>query len=247
MWAEIKASPVAVTDMLDDLKHGNTYYTGVETDKGVLLFSKDISGEMQFSDYMYKYIENDFFDSEFAVKSLIVHELRGWPSLMENKVNRYLNCYGERENEEAMKQWAFQDKSVLKNAIESETYNLAPTWENYYKLTDVEKGLGLTRSADNYDRMTLLYIMDKGYPRDGLRDEYPDNFSFHEKFERIENKLQGRDRWDVYDEMQEKAKRLAERLLKENFPAMQQKETAVPERKVEMETPMPKKSKGRKI
>ena len=52
--------------------------------------------------------------------------------------------------------------------------------------------------------MTLLYIMDKGYPRDGLIDEYPDNFSFHEKFEKIENKLLGRDRWDVYDEMQEK-------------------------------------------
>lgn len=48
--------------------------------------------------------------------------------------------------------------------------------------------------------------MDKGYPRDGLIDEYPDNFSFHEKFEKIENKLLGRDRWDVYDEMQEKAK-----------------------------------------
>lgn len=75
--------------MLDDLKHGNTYYTGVETDKGVLLFSEDIRGEMQYSDYMYKYIENDFFDPEFTVKSLAVHKLRGWPSLMENKVNRY--------------------------------------------------------------------------------------------------------------------------------------------------------------
>ena len=229
--------------MLDDLKHGNTYYTGVETDKGVLLFSEDIRGEMQYSDYMYKYIENDFFDPEFTVKSLAVHKLRGWPSLMENKVNRY----GEPENTEAMWQQAFQDKSVLKNAIESETYHLAPTWENYYKLTDVKKGLGLTRGADNYDRMVLLYIKERGYPRDGVIDEYPDSFSFHKQFEKIAGKLTGRDRWDVYDEMQEKAKRLAERLLKENFPAMRQKGTAVPERKVEKETPIPKKSKGRKI
>lgn len=83
-----------------------------------------------------------------------------------------------------------------------------PTWENYYRLTDAGKGLGLTRSQHNYDRMTLLYIMDKGYPRDGLTDEYPDEFSFHEKFEKIENKLLGRNRWDVYDELQEKAKKL---------------------------------------
>ena len=73
-------------------------------------------------------------------------------------------------------------------------------------MTDAGKGLGLTRSQHNYDRMTLLYIMDKGYPRDGLTDEYPDEFSFHEKFEKIENKLLGRNRWDVYDELQEKAK-----------------------------------------
>lgn len=118
---------------------------------------------------------------------------------------------------------AFQDRSVLKNATDSETYDLASTWENYYRLTDAGKGLGLTRSPDNYDRMTLLYIMDKGYPRDGLIDEYPDNFSFHEKFEKIEKKLLGRDRWDVYNEMQEKAKKLARKLLKEHFPETRQK------------------------
>lgn len=88
------------------------------------------------------------------------------------------------------------------------THTHTHTWENYYRLTDAGKGLGLTRSQHNYDRMTLLYIMDKGYPRDGLTDEYPDEFSFHEKFEKIENKLLGRNRWDVYDELQEKAKKL---------------------------------------
>lgn len=54
MWREIKsAPPEVIAEMLDDLKHGNTYYTGVETDKGVLLFSRDIIGERQFSDYIY--------------------------------------------------------------------------------------------------------------------------------------------------------------------------------------------------
>ena len=71
--------------------------------------------------------------------------------------------------------------------------------------------------------MTLLYIMDKGYPRDGLIDEYPDNFSFYDKFEKIENKLLGRNRWDVYDVMQEKAKKLAGKLLKEHFSEIRRK------------------------
>ena len=46
MWKEIKSSPVAVADMLDDLEHGNKFYTGVETDKGVLLFSRDYKGPL---------------------------------------------------------------------------------------------------------------------------------------------------------------------------------------------------------
>lgn len=245
MWAEIKSSPVAISDMLDDLKHGNKFYTGIETDKGMLLFSRDYVGNRQYGDFMAMNIEKRFFEPEFENKSLTVYELRGWPSLMEGKVNRCYDSYGDLLPLEKVPTDVFWDKSALKSVTDKETYDLSPTWENYARLTDNEKGLGLARSVDNYDRMTLLYIMDKGYPRDGLTDEYPDNFSFHEKFERIENKLLGRDRWNVYDEMQEKAKRLAERLLKENFPAMRQKETAMPEMKTGKEAP--KKSKGRKI
>ena len=126
MWREIKAaSPEVTAEMLDDLKHGNTYYTGVETDKGVLIFSRDIIGEGQFSDYMYKYIENDFFASEFVLKSLAVHELRGWPSLMEGKVNRCHDRFGWWGDEETIRR-AYQDRSVLKNVTDSETYDFTP-------------------------------------------------------------------------------------------------------------------------
>ena len=41
--------------------------------------------------------------------------------------------------------------------------------------------------------------------------------------EKIENKQLGRNRWDVYDEMQERAKKLAGKLLKEHFPEIRQK------------------------
>ncbi|CAG9877217.1 hypothetical protein BOVA115_1258 [Bacteroides ovatus] len=209
--------------MLDDLKHGNTYYTGVETDKGVLLFSRDYVGNRQYGDFMAMNIEKRFFKPDFEGKSLNVYELKGWPSLMDGKINRCYDDYGCLLPVEKIPADAFVNKSAFKSITDKETYDLSPTWENYYKLTDTSKGLGLMRSTDNYDRMTLLYIMDKGYPRDGLIDEYPDNFSFHEKFEKIESKLLGRDRWDVYDEMQEKAKKLAGKLLKEHFPETRQK------------------------
>ena len=43
--------------MQDDLKHGNTYYTGVETGKGVLLFGRDYVGNRQYGDFMATNIE----------------------------------------------------------------------------------------------------------------------------------------------------------------------------------------------
>ena len=209
--------------MLDDLKYGNKLYTGVETDKGVLLFSRNYEGNHQYGAFMEANIENRFFEPDFEGKSLTVYELRGWPSLMAGKINRCYDSYDSLLPLEKIPADAYLDKSALKSVTDKEVYDLSPTWENYARLTDNEKGLGLARSVDNYDRMTLLYIMDKGYPRDGLIDEYPDNFSFYDKFEKIENKLLGRNRWDVYDVMQGKAKKLAGKLLKEHFPETRQK------------------------
>ena len=223
MWEEIKSSPVAVADMLDDLRHGNKFYTGVETGKGVLVFSRNYEGNHQYGAFMEANIERRFFEPDFEVRSLTVYELRGWPSLMAGKINRCYDDYANLLPLEKILSDAFLDKSALKSITNKEVYDLSPTWENYTRLTDSEKGLGLLRSMDNYDRMTLLYIMDKGYPRDGLIDEYPDNFSFHENFEKIEGALLGRNRWNIYDEMQEKARKLAGKLLREHFPNTRQK------------------------
>ena len=230
--------------MLDDLKCGNRYYTGIETDRGTLLFSRDYVGERQCGVFLEMNIEKRFFEPGFADKSLTVHELRGWPSLMEGKVNRCHDEDGCLQELGEIPADAFVDRPALKNVTDTETYELSPTWENYSRLTDSETGLGLPRSTDNYDRMTLLYIMDKGYPAGGLTDGFPDCFSFHKEFDGIESRLAGRDRWEVYDEMQEKAKRLAGKLLKEHFPETRQK--AELKEKVN-DNVTTRKSKGRKM
>ena len=105
--------------MLDDLKRGNHYYSAVETDKGVLLFDDNTNGEWQFNSYMYKYVENSFFEPDFPLKSLAVHDLSGWPSLMEGKVNLCKNERGDWVDEETMERCAYQDRSVLKNVVEN--------------------------------------------------------------------------------------------------------------------------------
>lgn len=105
-------------------------------------------------------IERCFFEPDFEGKSLIVYELRGWPSLMAGKINL---CYDDNDTLlllEKIPPDAFLDKSALKS-VQTEVYDLSLTWENYARLPDNEKGLGLFQSVDNYDRMTLLHIMDQ--------------------------------------------------------------------------------------
>ena len=125
MWREIKsAPPEVIAEMQDDLKHGNTYYTGVETGKGVLLFGRDYVGNRQYGDFMATNIEKRFFEPDFEEKYLNVYELRGWPSLMEGKVNRCCDDYGCLLPLEKIPADAFVDKSAIRNLLHLGAFNL---------------------------------------------------------------------------------------------------------------------------
>ena len=65
-------------------------------------------------------------------------------------------------------------------------------------------------------------IKDKGYPQGGMFHEYPNEFSFSENFEDIEEKLAGEKVYDSTDELQEQAKLLAVNLLKVHFSDIRQ-------------------------
>lgn len=89
--------------------------------------------------------------------------------------------------------------------------------------------------------MTLLYIMVRLSERRTVEELAQDKLQFlRRNSEKIENKLLGRNRWDVYDVMQGKAKKLAGKLLKEHFPEIRRKTDVKEKEHV-------KKNKGIKI
>lgn len=224
-WQEIINSP-HIPEMLEDLRQGNKYYMGIETEKGVLLFGRDTFGQRQSNNYLQRNIEEPFFDPDFkGGNTLTIYELRSWPSLMEGKINRCGDKYGMTFTPEEIAQNAYVEKSALRNITNAETYNLAPTWKNYHELTGYNTGLNLSSSADNYDLAVLLYIKDKGYPQGGMSHEYPNEFSFEEKFEDIEDELAGKKIYDSTDELQERAKQLTGNLLKAHFPDIRQEQS----------------------
>lgn len=208
--------------MLEDLQQGNKYYTGIETEKGILLFGRDLFGQHQSNNYLQRNIEEPFFNSDLKGDTLTIYELRSWPSLMEGKINLCEDKFGVAFTSEEIPQNAYIEKSALRNITDTEMYNLAPTWKNYHELTGYDTGLNLSSSADNYDLAILLYIKDKGYPQGGMFHEYPNEFSFSEYFEDIEEKLAEKKVYDSTDELQEQAKLLAVNLLKVHFSDIRQ-------------------------
>lgn len=229
LWQEIINSP-HIPEMLEDLKQGNRYYMGIETEKGVLLFGRDAFGQHQANNYLQKNIGDCFFEPDFKGETLTVYELRSWPSLMEGKVNLCGDKYGMSFTPDEIPQSAYMERSALRNITDTETYNLAPTWKNYQELVSGEGKLNLSSDADNYDIMTLLYIKEQGYPQSGMTHEYPNEFSFDENFESIEEELAGKTIYDSTDEIQGRAKELAGALLKAHFPDIRQENKPVIEK-----------------
>ena len=223
LWQEIINSP-HIPEMLEDLKQGNKYYMGIGTEKGVLLFGRDAFGQHQANNYLQRNIENRFFEPDFKGETLTVYELRSWPSLMEGKINLCGDKYGMILTPDEIPQSAYMERSDLRNITDTETYNLAPTWKNYHELTGYNTGLNLSSNPDNYDLAVLLYIKDKGYPQSGMSHEYPNEFSYEENFEDIEEELAGKTIYDSTDEVQKRAKDLADNLLKAHFPDIRQEQ-----------------------
>lgn len=225
LWQEIQDYPYSKEEMLGALKYGNKDYTGIETEKGILLFGTDLEGRRQ-SEYCLQQIANHFFDSDFKGQTLAVHELKGWPSVMDGKINLCRHEDWEMYKLDEIPESAYFKKSDVKSIMETETYNLAPTWENYYQLTNKEDGLNLLSTVENYDIQALLFLKDKGYPEDGLLDEYPNQFSFYNDFEEIEKELAGRTIYDPKEDVLIKAQNLAGKLLDKHFPHIRQEQPA---------------------
>ena len=126
LWQEIINSP-HIPEMLEDLKQGNRYYMGIETEKGVLLFGQDIFGQQLSNNYLQNNIEEHFFKPDFKGETLTVYELRSWPSLMEGKINLCGDKYSMILTPQEIPQNAYIEKSALRNITDTETYHLAPT------------------------------------------------------------------------------------------------------------------------
>lgn len=137
---------------------------------------------------------------------------------MEGKINLCGDKYGMSFTLNEILPSAYVERSALRNITDIETYNLAPTWKNYQELVSGEGKLNLSSDADSYDIMTLLYIKEQGYPQGGMTHEYPNEFSFDENFESIEEELAGKTIYDSMDEVQDRAKELAVAMLKAHFP-----------------------------
>ena len=153
-----KNNPEMAKVLMDRFMQGNTSYLGIETNKGVLLFSNYGKGEQQSEQFLQN-LANDFYHPYFGYNKLVLHTINTWPSLTEGKVDL---CYKELllENNEDIPDNAFVSDDILNYSCKEIEFDLTPTWRNFNRLIEENPYSPLQVSPENYEIMTLQCFAD---------------------------------------------------------------------------------------
>lgn len=200
-------------------------WTAVETPKGVLLFSQSEQGERRLRDFM-QYVADHFYNPAFALEELRIYDLPQFdPSLkgLENKLPMLGRTdYLADRPEEPWTAKMMADCSVLGNAAIRSRLDMAPTWRNYYRLTDPSGEFGQKVTSPNGDIANLLFVQEKGCLPDGCADTYPARMRLCEAFRPIEKALADAPTREETETLQREARMTAAYLLNTRYPQRRQ-------------------------
>lgn len=192
-------------------------YYGIETDKGAVLFDDTPEGYERKQEY-FEFFARCFFDPRLDVTYLKTLEvtLKDEHGLKINPDPRDLHIdkpepYGMLHKDN----YSVRD-DFLTCKVDSH-YDMTPNGKNFSRIAGYEDGELIGMPTNTYDIGTLLYIIDEGYPKDGLVHEYLDAFTFENDFTDIIEKLgqNGCDDSVIHKETKKKAEEILDKIYKD--------------------------------
>lgn len=196
-------------------------WTAVETPKGILLFSQTEQGERRFRNFM-QYVADHFYNTAFAVDELRIYDLPHFDPSLKRLVNKLpmlgpTDYLADRPDE----QWPVRvmaETTVLGNAAIRTRLDMAPTWQNYHRLTDPNGDFKLHARQPNGEIANLLFVQERGCLPDGFADFYPFGTGLREVFRPIEKALGDAPTREEAAALQRDARRTATFLLNTRYP-----------------------------
>ncbi len=206
-------------------------YTGIETDRGVLLFDNTERGEKLQEEYKKLFTAN-FFDPRLDVTFFRTLELIP-DEEQKAKVNPALDSLFMPGMEPFVERPAdaYIDMKDIGIYTESERYDMSPTLDNFACFTGLDRGELPELPGDTYDISCLLYLSSPDCKDPVIQDDFPYYFSYYDRFDPLCDRFAEAATEGEKTPIMASVRELAGHLLERDFPNIRRPQAATPERK----------------
>lgn len=210
---------------------GQHNYTGIETDRGVLLFDSTQKGEELQEQYR-RFYTNRFFDPRLDITFFRVLELIPTQA-QKAKANPDLGAlyedgpepFGELPGDR------YADMKEIGVYTISERVDMEATLANFAAISRMDEGEIPGLPTDTYDIGCLLYLASPESKEPFLQDEFPNFFSYYDRFDPLAKRFEEAGTETGKVQAMAEIRELAGEILRRDFPNIRQPRQAEPARK----------------
>jgi hypothetical protein len=211
----------------DNPKNGYNAYNAIETDKGVLLFSRTGAGFKLFHDYMGLFMDN-LYNPLCNTTYFNLHYIESDNPALREKCDIALK-FPEKHLplKIPIRNECYTDTSVLKDSVDIKVNGWEPTPEQIQRITDYVDGIHIPVRGDTFDISSLQEIANGvSYNRILLGGAMPD-FKYEKEFLELAKKMEKCTDVAEAGKLTQKMKDLASGILERDYPDIR-KEAAIP-------------------
>lgn len=196
-------------------------YHAIETDKGVVLFDGTQHGESLQQKYIDFHVKN-YFDERLDITFLKKIDVIPDAGQLA-KVNPSVDAlYSDRPVPFGMlPASAYCNPHDFKVVSINDEYDMAPTNENFIHFVGMDNDI-ISLPMETYDISALLWLADPKCDNPEIVDEWPNFFSYHDKFDPLEERFQGETTNTGREKVMTEIREMARNILKEDFPNIRQ-------------------------
>lgn len=201
---------------------GQNNYTGIETDRGVLLFDATQKGKELQKRYR-QFYTNHFFDPRLDISFFRVLELIPTEA-QRAKANPDLSALYEDGPEPfgVLSGNCYIDAKEIGVHTVNERVDMLATLANFASISQMDKGEIPDLPDDTYEISCLLYLASPESKEPFLQDEFPNFFSYYDRFKPLAKRFEEAGAETGKAQVMAGIRKLAEEILRQDFPNIRQ-------------------------
>ena len=229
----------------DNPKNGYDGYNAIETDKGVLLFSRTNTGFKLFHDYMGLFMDN-LYNPQCNNTYFNLHYIESDNPALRDKCDIALK-FPDKHLPLAIpiKEECYADTSVLKDSLEVKVNGWEPTPGQIQRITDYVDGVHIPVRGETFDISTLQEMASGVSYNRVLINSAMSDFKYEQEFLELAKKMERCSDSIEAGKITNDIKNLANEILKRDYPdRRKEQEQSIINKNYISQTPLIKKKKG---